>query len=699
MADEEIEDDIDQELKSLIEPEEKFMEKEESIVEEINDENENTMILIDDDDDDVKKEENDKEEIENNDGEKSESIEKIKRSPQDSSDVSLEEESRISSKLTENDKDELAKEKEKEEKEEEEEEEEEKEKVEEKEKEKEKKKLMQQVQKGSRQCGRQFREIIGKQELKREELEKHEGNLRQRLDVLECSMPAVMVWNIWQRMAQGAPIPNLQQLIEKQFRTPAAGESCCPNTPSQHYDCRIREVEAERKTAHKRLEEARILWLEKDTKLKERRDKLEEAKQIQEERKGKIERLTNETNKLREILKKMDEQSEDEMAGFCESGECGDVQCRERWLRGVSSVDSIKAIDVECLARLRQLAENELMMKKQIAELERKEETYMRTLQHADEMWSKIEGDTGDRLSALQEQLDREANANQQLASRIRELEDELEKLRVRMVLCKSELTKYTSVEKIETIIGGEDDFAKTTDKMVGIRPKVAAKVIGREDDLADVLDKEILIKDKLDDKETLAKVDVQDKEVSPVIGKPAEPMEPEKMDAMHKYLAMLGSLEELYYDDDYGICGSEFVCYEENWQGIPTEVELSTTYTGSTPVISEKIIPTDDIKEELDEYIEDDDILTQLIDGAIVKSELKHIPEDTKEIDETFKKEYDYDEEEIYEEIYEPEDIFEKIDKPVIDQDNAIIPLNKLRSWVNTVDSIRFVISVRITL
>ncbi|XP_043494465.1 uncharacterized protein LOC122519202 [Polistes fuscatus] len=655
MADEEVENDIDQELKSLVESEEKFMEEDSVVCCRIED----TTISIDDD---VKKGENDKEEVENNDGEKSGSIEKIKRFPQDSSDVSLKEESTTSSKLTENDKDEL-------------------------------------VQKGCRQCGRQFREIIGKQELKREELEKREGNLRQRLDVLECSMPAVMVWNVWQRMAQGAPIPNLQQLIEKQFRTPAAGESCCPNTPSQHYDCRIREVEAERKTAHRRLEEARILWLEKDAKLKERRDKLEEAKKIQEERKGKIECLTKEAKKLRETLKKMDEQSEDEMAGFCESGECGDVQCRERWLRGVSSVDSIKAIDVECLARLRQLAESELMMKKQIAELERKEETYMRTLQHADEMWSKIEGDTADTSSALQEQLDRKANANQQLASRICELEDELEKLRVRMALCRSELTKYTSVEKIETIIGGEDDFAKTTDKMVGIRPKVAAKVIGREDDLADVLDKEILIKDKQDDKETLAKVDVQDKEVSPVIGRPTEPMEPEKMDAMHKYLAMLGSLEELYYDDDYGICGSEFACYEENWQGIATDVELSTTYTGSTPVISEKIIPTDDIKEELDEEIEEDDILTQLIDEAIVKSEFKHIPEDSKEIDETFKKEDDYEEEEIYEEIYEPEDILEEIDKPVIDQDNAIIPLNKLRSWVNNVDSIRLVISVRITL
>ncbi|KAK2583590.1 hypothetical protein KPH14_009533 [Odynerus spinipes] len=190
-----------------------------------------------------------------------------------------------------------------------------------------KKKLdKQQCQKVKRlQCGRQFREIIGKRESKKEELEKREGDLRQRLDVLECSMPAVMVWNVWQRMAQGGPVPNLHRLMEKQFRAPAAGEVCCPRSPSQHYDCRVREIEAERKEAQRRLEEARELWLDKEAKLKDRREKLEEAKRIQEERKEKLERLTKEASELREALKKMDEEAtaeEEQMfAGACESGD------------------------------------------------------------------------------------------------------------------------------------------------------------------------------------------------------------------------------------------------------------------------------------------------------------------------------------------------------------------------------------------
>lgn len=338
------------------------------------------------------------------------------------------------------------------------------------------------------------------------------------------------------------------------------------------------------------------------------------------------------------------------------------------------------------MARLRQLAENELTMKKQIAELERREETYMRTLQHADEMWSKMEGDTADTLSVLQVELDTKTKTNQQLASRICELEDELEKLRTRMALCKSELTKYVSVERIETITGSEDDFAKTTDKMVGIRPKIADKAIEKE---YDVLDKEILMK-----------VDVEDKEVSIDAGKPTEvtepedeeaiidgkkptkimepddegkiidpekpikPIEPEKMDAIHKYLSMLGSLDELYYDDDYGVCSPEYECYED-WQEPETDEEQPLTVRADLgPIISEKVVPTDDMKDKL--------------------KELKQIDDKDEQIEQPT---------EVEKKVKEPE--FEA----AIDKDSANVPLVKLRSWFYTVDSIRSVILVRINL
>lgn len=169
------------------------------------------------------------------------------------------------------------------------------------------------ISKWQRQCNRQFRDMIGKREMKNEELERQQGDLRQRLNILECSMPAVMVWNIW-RMTQGANAPGLQQVLEKQFQGPASGEVYCPTTPSRHFDCRVREAEAERKQAQKRAEEARSLWAEKMANLEDREKRLQEARKLQEEQQKKIEQLTTEVQKLREARSTEDD-------GACEAGE------------------------------------------------------------------------------------------------------------------------------------------------------------------------------------------------------------------------------------------------------------------------------------------------------------------------------------------------------------------------------------------
>lgn len=164
-----------------------------------------------------------------------------------------------------------------------------------------------------RQCHRRFREIIGKRELRNVELEKHQGDLKKRLNILECSMPAVMVWNMW-RMSQGTCVPGLQRIMEKQFEGPASGEVYCPSTPSRHFDCRVREVEAERKQAQKRMQDAKALCAEKEAALEDRNKRLEEAKQLQQEIKLRIEQLTAEVQKLRETAAKVEDD------GQCETG-------------------------------------------------------------------------------------------------------------------------------------------------------------------------------------------------------------------------------------------------------------------------------------------------------------------------------------------------------------------------------------------
>ncbi|KAK1123661.1 hypothetical protein K0M31_008359 [Melipona bicolor] len=156
-----------------------------------------------------------------------------------------------------------------------------------------------------RQCHRRFREMIGKRELRNVELEKQQGDLKQRLNVLECSMPAVMVWNMW-RMSRGGCVPGLERALERQFEGPASGEACCPSTPSRHFDCRVREAEAERKQALKRMEDARDLWAEKEAALEDRNRRLEEAKKLREDTELKIGQLSAEVQKLREAAVKVE---------------------------------------------------------------------------------------------------------------------------------------------------------------------------------------------------------------------------------------------------------------------------------------------------------------------------------------------------------------------------------------------------------
>lgn len=408
-------------------------------------------------------------------------------------------------------------------------------------------------------------------------------------------------------MSQGAPVCRIKRILEKQFKD--TRELSCRSTPSCHYDCRIREVEAERKLAVKKVEEARTLWSEKLTTLEERKRKLDEARRIQEEQKSAIERLNEETRVLRESMEK----KVMEMGELCQ---CDDTRCKQRHLGKVSSVMSVVSGDIQCLEKLQRLAEEEVITKREIAELERREEAYMRTLQQADEMWSKMEGDMISTTNGLQEQLDIKTAANQQLANRVCELEDALEKCRARLAICRAELEKFLSIEKVEATIGRDDDVAKVADKEVMVRAKVVHRPIGRADDVAtvkddevsarvEVADEEILTKIEVADEEALARVEVKDEEtlarvavidadvetallgddkmisVKPdladlAVDRPVDLVrledaesavrpedlayEQQRIKEVREYLSKLGSLEELYKDDGEP-CPPDFVC------------------------------------------------------------------------------------------------------------------------------------------
>lgn len=260
------------------------------------------------------------------------------------------------------------------------------------------------------------------------------------------------------------------------------------------------------------------------------------------------------------------------------------------------SCASIKSNDIECLEKLQQLAENEVYMKRKIAELESREEAYMRTLQQADELWCKVDADAASTASALQDQLHMKTTANQQMADRICQLEDVIEQLRKRLATCRGELEKYMSISKIEALIGKDDDFADVLEKGILVEVPVKDKEVGRVEDLADVDDVGILVKDDVVEKDVLAVVELVDidLEAKPDIVDVDIEMKPDMVDvamrvvradlidvddaqmAIHPddfayederlrqaqdYLARIGSLSELdKYGDDY-ICASDFIC------------------------------------------------------------------------------------------------------------------------------------------
>lgn len=195
------------------------------------------------------------------------------------------------------------------------------------------------------------------------------------------------------------------------------------------------------------------------------------------------------------------------------AGECGVIECKKKWLKKLPSNASIKSTDIECLEKLQELAETELYMKRQIAELENREDAYMRTLQQADDMWCKLDSDVASTISSLQEQLEMKTAANQQMADRIVELEDVIEKLRSRLSTCRGELEKYLSVSKIEALVGKEDDFADVLDIDVAVKVDIKEKLIGVED-YAEIEEIEVLAKIDVEEKDILAVPEIVDDEV-----------------------------------------------------------------------------------------------------------------------------------------------------------------------------------------
>ncbi|XP_032451994.1 uncharacterized protein LOC103316015 isoform X2 [Nasonia vitripennis] len=280
-----------------------------------------------------------------------------------------------------------------------------------------------------RRCQSRIKELIGKHELKNERLGQREGQLSQRLQMLECTVPAVAVW----RARQSSP-ETLRKLVEvaTTTKTTAAG---CRITPSRHYDCRVREIEAQRKEAHRRAEEARSLWLEREAVLQSQRARVELARQQQAERRLRMDQLTAEARKLEK-----------------EAGSAGEDA--KKWLDLVESAASLCSSDLECLGRLESLAEAESCTRRRIAELEAKEQALMQALAQADQLVPA--DDELQRVKVQADEAEKQLKACQAVLARYREREVEL---------LPSDKETQAMVELADVGAGREDDLATVRDR------------------------------------------------------------------------------------------------------------------------------------------------------------------------------------------------------------------------------------------
>ncbi|XP_046431907.1 janus kinase and microtubule-interacting protein 3 [Neodiprion fabricii] len=84
----------------------------------------------------------------------------------------------------------------------------------------------------------------------------------------------------------------------------------------------------------------------------------------------------------------------------------------------------------EVIGRLEELVQVELLTRQRIVDLERREATYMKTLQKADEMWVEAERGYSKQLQELRAKLELELFENQKLSRHITELKDKLKEIR-----------------------------------------------------------------------------------------------------------------------------------------------------------------------------------------------------------------------------------------------------------------------------
>ncbi|PSN39058.1 hypothetical protein C0J52_10100 [Blattella germanica] len=307
--------------------------------------------------------------------------------------------------------------------------------------------------------------ILNKYENRNYELEEREVELRHRLEMLETTMPALMLFNMWRlvqdpkvsRAAVNTAVSNtLVKARSGIYRPMTAPElntgrtsvrlSKQINFPSSAGDeqSKLKYLEEDRNRILTERQEAEEKWRLTEKKLNERLKELESQavpvcseleiyKEAEEGYKERIRKLENELYGKRGETSMFRTTSE-EMASSDSD---------------VNSVTSLGCESIECMKKIQELIQSEANMKNRITELELKERAYMETLQQADGLWSEMEHSYKTRIA-------RAEDSEALLKDKVKKLEETESKNRQTY---SNEDENYVLIEKIQSMEQNEKEF------------------------------------------------------------------------------------------------------------------------------------------------------------------------------------------------------------------------------------------------
>lgn len=231
--------------------------------------------------------------------------------------------------------------------------------------------------------------MVSKYEERNYELEERECELRHRLEVIERTTPAILLFNMWKAahadVESGGPGAELRRRMMDRLKEAVAHRvQGAPAGPRD--DERLRALEREKQRV------------------------VEEKASVETV----VERLQEE---LRELRARYEAQTQAQAQAHAQAqaqaqAHHSQAQNHAQTSRSEASLESMRSADVRLLKELHDLTEKERELKKKIRELEQREAAYVETLQQADDIWAEMESSYKSRISAVEE---RERSLRRQL--------------------------------------------------------------------------------------------------------------------------------------------------------------------------------------------------------------------------------------------------------------------------------------------